>query len=81
MSGFDKLIREKAYELWERAGRPEGRDVEFWHAAKHELEAEPPAVKEGGGSADPSPKAPPVAEEKAAPANAGAASRRRRNTK
>jgi hypothetical protein len=28
-------IRARAYELWEEAGRPVGRDVEFW------LEAEP----------------------------------------
>jgi hypothetical protein len=33
-------IRSHAYQLWEKAGRPEGRDAEFWHAAEVELNAE-----------------------------------------
>ena len=33
-------IRNYAHLLWERAGKPEGRDVEFWHAAEVELDAE-----------------------------------------
>ncbi len=24
----------RAYDLWEEAGRPQGRDVEFWHQAE-----------------------------------------------
>lgn len=27
----------RAYELWERAGRPMGRDLEFWLAAEREI--------------------------------------------
>jgi hypothetical protein len=30
----DAAIREKAYLLWEQAGRPHGRDMEFWTRAK-----------------------------------------------
>ena len=30
-------ITERAFELWERAGRPEGRQDEFWCQAEHEL--------------------------------------------
>jgi hypothetical protein len=30
-------IATKAYELWERAGRPAGRDIEFWLAAERQL--------------------------------------------
>jgi hypothetical protein len=30
-------IREKAYYLWMEAGRPAGRDLEFWAAAEREL--------------------------------------------
>lgn len=30
-------VRERAYALWEEAGRPEGKDVEHWHQAEHEL--------------------------------------------
>jgi Protein of unknown function (DUF2934) len=31
----------RAYELWEKAGKPEGRDQEFYHEAERELENEP----------------------------------------
>lgn len=27
----------RAYELWEQAGKPEGRDQEFYHHAEQEL--------------------------------------------
>jgi hypothetical protein len=30
-------IRERAHHLWEQAGRPEGRDDEFWHLAEQLL--------------------------------------------
>jgi hypothetical protein len=33
-------IRNYAYQLWEKAGCPEGRDDEFWRMAKAELDAE-----------------------------------------
>jgi hypothetical protein len=33
-------IRNYAHQLWEKAGRPEGRDIEFWNAAKANLDAE-----------------------------------------
>ena len=29
--------RVRAHELWEQAGKPEGRDEEFWHLAEQEL--------------------------------------------
>jgi PAS domain S-box-containing protein len=32
----EKTIRKRAYELWERAGRPVGRSEEFWFAAAEE---------------------------------------------
>ncbi len=38
MSAMEKTIRQLAYELWEQAGRPEGRSDEFWFAARYELE-------------------------------------------
>ncbi len=38
MSAMEKVIRELAYELWEQAGRPDGRSDEFWFAARYELE-------------------------------------------
>ncbi len=39
MSDIEEAIRRRAFELWEHAGRPEGRSDEFWHAARVELGA------------------------------------------
>jgi hypothetical protein len=33
-------IRSRAYEIWEREGRPEGGHERHWHQAKKELEDE-----------------------------------------
>jgi Protein of unknown function (DUF2934) len=33
----DDQIRERAYQLWEQVGRPEGRADEFWHLAEQDL--------------------------------------------
>jgi hypothetical protein len=33
-------VRKRAHQLWEEAGRPPGRDVEFWFAAEAELTAD-----------------------------------------
>jgi hypothetical protein len=33
-------IDARAYQLWEQAGRPEGREDEFWHLAEQELRNE-----------------------------------------
>lgn len=33
----ETIIRDRAYALWESAGRPEGHDKEFWAAAEREL--------------------------------------------
>jgi len=40
-------IRERAYGIWEREGRPEGRALDNWLQAKRELEPAP------GSAADP----------------------------
>jgi hypothetical protein len=34
--GLDQVVRERAYLLWEQAGRQEGRADDFWHQAQHE---------------------------------------------
>jgi hypothetical protein len=31
-------VRARAYELWEQAGRPAGRELEFWLEAERQLE-------------------------------------------
>jgi hypothetical protein len=33
----DQQIRERAYQLWEKFGRPDGRADEFWHIAEQDL--------------------------------------------
>ena len=36
----DMEIKSRAYEIWERNGRPEGREDEFWCLAEQELRNE-----------------------------------------
>ena len=36
----DRRIRERAYALWERDGRPEGRHIEHWQQAAREVAGE-----------------------------------------
>jgi len=53
----DDKLRERAHQLWEQAGRPEGRQDEFWYQAEQELremeqlreqaEAPPPTILPG----------------------------------
>jgi len=64
----DSLIRERAYLLWEQAGRPHGRSEEFWRAAVAEVAAlaEPVATVAA-------PPAKPVAQKTVARRKAGAA--------
>ena len=33
----EKEIKNRAYEIWERNGRPEGKEDEFWQLAEQEL--------------------------------------------
>ena len=37
----EQQIIERAYELWEKAGRPEGRAEEFYRNAEQELRTDP----------------------------------------
>jgi len=34
----DEQIRIRAYELWEQAGKPAGREEDFWHLAERDLQ-------------------------------------------
>jgi hypothetical protein len=36
----EKEIMERAYQIWEREGKPENRESEFWHLAQQELRNE-----------------------------------------
>ncbi|WP_407123062.1 DUF2934 domain-containing protein [Bradyrhizobium sp. STM 3561] len=33
----EEVIRRRAYDLWQTAGRPEGRDLDFWLSAEREF--------------------------------------------
>lgn len=40
MHSDEAKIRDRAYQLWDQAGRPDGREQEFWHDAERELAEE-----------------------------------------
>lgn len=42
----DAAVRDRAYILWELAGRPMGREHEFWAQASREIEGTQPAAPE-----------------------------------
>lgn len=52
-NSLEQQVRERAYLIWEREGRPSGRDHEHWTMAEREIRAEekappaesPPAAK------------------------------------
>lgn len=43
-------VRVRAYELWEQAGRPIDRDLEFWLEAERQIEDEREERKDPGAS-------------------------------
>ena len=36
----EDMIRDRAYQLWDQAGQPEGLEQEFWYQAERELAEE-----------------------------------------
>jgi hypothetical protein len=40
MSDREMRVRERAHQLWEQEGRPDGRDFDHWQRASHEIDAE-----------------------------------------
>jgi hypothetical protein len=47
LDNLENLVRILAYELWETAGRPPGRDEHFWFSAESQIKqalAEPAAA-------------------------------------
>ena len=50
---FIHKVRERAYQIWEREGCPEGRESEHWHRAEQELAHEDAsgASPDAGGQA------------------------------
>lgn len=52
----EHAIRERAYQLWESEGRPQGREEEYWRRAEQELaggEGEAAGEPDKAGEHDP----------------------------
>ncbi len=43
----DALIRQRAYQLWEKSGRPDGKAEEHWEEARRQIDAEQASSKPG----------------------------------
>ena len=43
----DQQIRETAYRLWEQAGRPQGKELNFWLQAESSYQPDKPAARPG----------------------------------
>jgi hypothetical protein len=79
MSGNLELrIRERAHAIWEREGRPEGREVEHWHMAAAEIAAEVAPARKTRTKAAGATEAKEPAPKRAAAARATAPSRSRK---
>jgi hypothetical protein len=66
-SDTETCIRERAYEIWVREGRPHGRQVAHWEQAKAEIATED-AARGAQAPATETPDTPEVAAAPAAPA-------------
>lgn len=55
MDTREERIKRRAYEIWEREGRPTGREQEHWDRAVQEIEGEGPEAQ-GPAVPDPSSK-------------------------
>ena len=49
-SDWEYQVRHRAYELWNAAGRPDGKHQEFWEAAERELKASRTDVSEASNT-------------------------------
>lgn len=47
--GREDRIRERAHELWQREGSPEGREQDHWQQAEREIDAETTGEGETAG--------------------------------
>jgi Protein of unknown function (DUF2934) len=42
----EQAIRERAYEIWEEEGRPDGKDLDHWRRAELEISSADEAAKD-----------------------------------
>ncbi|NBB81982.1 MAG: DUF2934 domain-containing protein, partial [Alphaproteobacteria bacterium] len=72
----EELIARRAYEIWEREGRPNGRDADHWAQARWELMGEAATATLDPAPTDPAPADPAPAEPAPARAHGLAGGRR-----
>ena len=51
----EERIRQRAHEIWEREGRPEGREQQHWYQALEEIMVEEEGSLSSAGEEDPEP--------------------------
>jgi hypothetical protein len=79
MSGnLESRIRERAHVIWEREGRPQGREIAHWHMAAEEIAAEKAAKAATRPAASAAPEKKARAPKRAAAASAAAPSKTRK---
>jgi len=57
----EERVRQRAYEIWERAGRPEGCEAKHWQQAMDEITVEDEGSLSIAGEEDPEPVVAPPA--------------------
>ena len=57
----EERIRQRAHEIWEREGRPEGREQQHWYQALEEIMVEEEGSLSSAGEEDPEPISIPAA--------------------
>jgi hypothetical protein len=57
MPDREERIRERAHQLWEQEGRPDGRDADHWERAAREVDAEDRSLDVGTTPAKTAPPA------------------------
>jgi hypothetical protein len=66
----EERVKQRAQEIWEREGRPEGREQQHWYQALEEIAVEEDGSLSAAGEEDPEPVFMPSPAVAANPANA-----------
>jgi hypothetical protein len=66
----EERVKQRAQEIWEREGRPEGREQQHWYQALEEIAVEEDGSLSAAGEEDPEPVFMPSPDVAANPANA-----------
>ncbi len=64
MADREERIRQRAHEIWEMEGRPDGRDQEHWERAHREIDAKSSEIPPGQANEARPPDDPPAGKSK-----------------